>query len=86
MAEETSRGDELGGRILRWDRGRQVIVRLDDGRDLRAILTLKALEESGQLEGSIEGARVRVKLCSHPKMHRIIWLRRDNTSETCDPC
>ena len=45
---------------------------------------LEAIKESGQLEGPIEGARVRVKLCRHPKMHRITRFRRVDTSETKD--
>ncbi len=67
-------GEELSGRIVGWYRGRQFIVHTDDGCELRAILTARALYEAGEAEGQIEGARVKVKLYKHPKMHRITWL------------
>ena len=83
MADETSLSENLWGRIVRWHTGRQFIVRLDDGRDLPAILTLEVLQRAGKFEGPIEGARVKVKPYKHPKMHRITWFGA-NISEMGD--
>ena len=83
MADEKSLSDSLWGRIVRWQTGRQFIVRLDDGRDLRAILTLAVLQRAGKFEGPIVDARVKVKQYKHPKMHRITWLGA-NISEMGD--
>jgi hypothetical protein len=74
VADETSLSENLWGRIVCWHAGRQFIVRLNDGRDLRAILTLEVLQRAGMSEGPIVGARVKVKQYKHPKMHRITWL------------
>ena len=61
------------------------MVRLYDGRDLIAILTLEVLLRAGKFEGPIEGSRVKIKQYKHPKMHRITWLGV-NISEMGDSC
>ena len=68
----------LDGHIIRHGRGNQFIVRLKDGREVKAILLLEALEEAECPFGPIINRRAKICMCKHPKFHRIIKIGPPN--------
>ena len=64
----------LGGHIVAWGRGRQLIGRLEDGRQIRASPLLEALEEAECPGAPIFNRPVRVCLYKHPTFHRVVWI------------
>ena len=75
---EAGSSELLDGHIIRYSRGSQFIVRLEDGREIKAIPLLEALEEAECSSASIINRRVQVRMCKHPKFHRIIKIGRPN--------
>ncbi len=61
----------LDGDIVSYGRGRQFIVRLEDGRKIKAIPLLEALKMAECPSASIVNRRVQVRMCKHAKFHRI---------------
>ena len=68
----------LDGYIVSRGRGAQFIVRLEDGREIKAIPLMEALEAAECLSAPILKRRVQVCMCQHPKFHRIIRIGRPN--------
>ena len=68
---------EYPGQVLRLGRGRKLVIRLDDGREIEAILSSQVLDRAGDLPDSFQHWRVRVRFHKHPKAHRIVWLGAD---------
>ncbi len=66
----------LEGHIVALGRGSQLIIRLEDGREIRAIPLLEALEEAECPGAPIFNRPVRVCLYKHPKLHRVVWIGR----------
>jgi hypothetical protein len=57
-------------------RGNQLRVRLEDGREIRAIPLLGALEEAECPGALIFSRSVRVRMSKQPKLPRIVWIGR----------
>ena len=66
----------LDGHIVAWSRGSQLRVRLADGREIRAIPLLDALQAAKCPEAPIVNRPVRVRMATHPKLPRIVWIGR----------
>ena len=66
----------LDGRIVALDRGSQLRVRLEDGREIRAIPVLDALKEAECPGALIVNRPVQVRMDKHPKLPRIVWIGR----------
>ena len=73
---ETESDELLDGRIVAWSRGSQLRVRLEDGREIRAIPVLEALEEAECPGALIVNRPVQVRMYTHPKLPRIVWIGR----------
>ena len=69
-------GELLDGHIVALSRGSQLRVRLEDGREIRAIPVLEALEEAECPGALIFNRPVRVHMYKHPKLPRIVWIGR----------
>ena len=72
----TESGELLHGHIVAVSRGSQLRVRLEDGREIRAIPLLKALEEAECPTARIVNRPVQVRMARHPKLPRIVWRGR----------
>jgi len=57
-------------------RGSQLRVRLEDGREIRAIPLLEALEEAECPGALIINRPVQVRMYKHPKLPHIVWIGR----------
>jgi hypothetical protein len=73
---ETDSGALVDGRIVTWRRGSQLRVRLEDGRELRAISVLEVLEEAECPGALIVNRPVQVRMYTHPKLPRIVRVGR----------
>ena len=60
--------------IVTRGRGSQFIVRLEDGREIKAIPLLEALEQAECPAAPIINRRAKVSMQDHPKFHRIVWI------------
>jgi hypothetical protein len=69
-------GELLDGHIVALSRGSQCRVRLQDGREIRAIPLLEALEAAECPGALIFNRPVQVRLYKHPKLPRIVWIGR----------
>ena len=69
-------GELLDGHIVALSRGSQLRVRLEDGREIRAIPLLEALEAAACPEALIFNRPVQVRMYKHPKLPRIVWIGR----------
>ena len=72
----TEDGELLDGHIVAWSRGSQCRGRLQDGREIRAIPLLEALEAAECPGALILNRPVQVRLYKHPKLPRIVWIGR----------
>ena len=72
----TENGELLNGYIVALSRGSQLRVRLEDGREIRAIPLLEALEAAECPEALIFNRPVQVRMYKHPKLPRIVWIGR----------
>ena len=72
----TEDGALLDGHIVVWIGGSQLRVRLQDGREIRAIPLLEALEEAECPGALIFNRPVQVRMYKHPKLPRIVWIGR----------
>ena len=72
----TENGELLDGYIVALSRGSQLRVRLEDGREIRAIPLLKALEEAECPGARIVNRPVQVRMARHPQLPRIVWIGR----------
>jgi hypothetical protein len=72
----TESGELLDGHIVALGWGSQLRVRLEDGREIRAIPLLKALKEAECPEALILNRPVQVRMYKHPKLPRIVWIGR----------
>ena len=72
----TESGELVDGRIVALSRGSQLRVRLEDGREIRAIPMLKALDEAECPGALIINRPVQVRLYKHPTLPRIVWIGR----------
>ena len=66
----------MNGDIVALSRGSQFRVRLEDGREIRAIPLLEALEAAECPGALILNRPVQVRLYKHPKLPRIVWIGR----------
>lgn len=66
----------LDGHIVALGRGSQLIVRLEDSREIRAIPLLEALEAAECPGALIFNRPVQVRLYKHPRLPRIVWIGR----------
>ncbi len=73
---ETGSSELLDGHIVAKSRGSQLRVRLEDGREIRAIPVLEALKEAACPGALIVNRPVQVRLYKHPKLPRIVWIGR----------
>ena len=69
-------GELMDGYILAWSRGSQLRVRLQDGREIRAIPELEALQAAECPGALIYNRPVQVRMYKHPKLPRIVWIGR----------
>jgi hypothetical protein len=69
-------GELLDGHIVALSQGSQLRVRLADGREIRAIPLLEALEEAECPRALIFNRPVQVRMDKHPKLPRIVWIGR----------
>ena len=69
-------GELVDGHIVALSRGSQRRVRLADGREIRTIPELKALEAAECPEALICNRPVQVRMDKHPKLPRIVWIGR----------
>jgi hypothetical protein len=69
-------GELLNGYIVALSRGSQLRVRLEDGREIRAIPLLAALEAAECPKALIFNRPVQVRMYKHPKLPRIVWIGR----------
>jgi len=69
-------GELLDGHIVALSGGSQLRVRLKDGREIRAIPLLAALEAAECPEALIFNRPVQVRMYKHPKLPRIVWIGR----------
>ena len=72
----TEGGELLDGHIVAWSRGSQLRVRLTDGREIRAIPLLEALQAAECPQALIFNRPVQVRMYKHPKLPRIVWIGR----------
>ena len=72
----TESGELVDGHILAWSGGSQLRVRLTDGREIRAIPLLEALEAAECPEALLVNRPVQVRMDKHPKLPRIVWIGR----------
>jgi hypothetical protein len=72
----TENGELVDGHIVAWSRGSQLRVRLQDGREIRAIPLLDALEAAECPGALIVNRPVRVRMAPHPQLPRIVWIGR----------
>jgi hypothetical protein len=72
----TENDELLDGHIVALSRGIQFRVRLQDGREIRAIPLLEALEAAECREAPIFNRPVQVRMYKHPKLPRIVWIGR----------
>ncbi len=73
---DTESSELLDGHIVALGGGSQLRVRLEDGREIRAIPLLEALEEAECPGALIFNRPVKVRLSKHPKLPRIVWIGR----------
>jgi hypothetical protein len=73
---DTENGALLDGHIVVLSGGRQLRVRLQDGREIRAIPLLEALEAAECPGALIFNRPVQVRMSKHPKLPRIVWIGR----------
>jgi hypothetical protein len=73
---ETENNELLNSHIVAESRGSQLRVRLADGREIRAIPLLEALEKAECPEALIYNRPVQVRMYKHPKLPRIVWIGR----------
>jgi hypothetical protein len=73
---EAQSSELLDGHIVVWVGGRQFRVRLADGREIRAIPLLGALEAAECREAPILNRPVQVRMYKHPKLPRMVWIGR----------
>jgi hypothetical protein len=73
---ETENDDLLDGYIVAIGRGSQLIVRLKDGREIRAIPLLEALEKVACPGALIFNRPVQVRMYKYPRLPRIVWIGR----------
>ncbi len=73
---ETESSELLDGHIEDWGRGSQLIVRLIDGREIRAIPLLEALQDAACPGAPIFNRPVQVRMYKHPRLPRIVWIGR----------
>ena len=73
---EAESSELLDGHIVVWVGGSQLRVRLEDGREIRAIPLLEALEEAECPRAPIFNRPVQVRMYKHPKLPRIVWIGR----------
>ena len=72
----TENGELLNGYIVALSGGSQLRVRLEDGREIRAIPLLEALEAAECPGALIVNRPVQVRMDKHPKRPRIVWIGR----------
>jgi hypothetical protein len=72
----TENGELLDGPIVALSRGSQFRVRLQDGREIRAIPLLEALEAAECPGAPIDNRPVQGRMYKHPKLPRIVWIGR----------
>ena len=72
----TENGELLNGYIVALSGGSQLRVRLADGREIRAIPLLEALEAAECPEALLVNRPVQVRMDKHPKLPRIVWIGR----------
>ena len=72
----TESDELLEGHIVALSRGSQFRVRLQDGREIRAIPELAALEAAECPGALIDNRPVQVRMSKHPKLPRIVWIGR----------
>ena len=72
----TESGELLHGYIVAVSRGSQLRVRLADGREIRAIPLLEALEKAACPGALLVNRPVQVRMATHPKLPRIVWIGR----------
>ena len=73
---ETESRELLHGHIVALSRGSQLRIRLADGREIRAIPLLEALEAAECPAALIVNRPVQVRMYTHPKLPRIVWIGR----------
>ena len=73
---EAQSSELLNGYIVALSRGSQLRVRLEDGREIRAIPLLEALEQVECPGKLIFNRPVQVRMYKHPKLPRIVWIGR----------
>jgi hypothetical protein len=73
---ETERNDLLNGHIVAHSRGSQLHVRLEDGREIRAIPLIEVLEQAECREALLFKRPVKVRMYKHPRLPRIVWIGR----------
>jgi hypothetical protein len=76
MCPSPEGGELLDGHIVAWSRGSQLRVRLEDGREIRAIPELEALEAAECPGALIDNRPAQVRMYKHPKLPRIVWIGR----------
>jgi len=69
-------GELLDGHIVALSGGSQLRVRLQDGREIRAIPLLEALEAAECPGALLVNRPVQVRMDKHPKLPRIVWIGR----------
>ena len=69
-------GEVVDGYIVAWSGGSQLRVRLQDGREIRAIPELEALKAAESPGALIYNRPVQVRMYKHPKLPRIVWIGR----------
>lgn len=72
----TENGELMDGYIVALSSGCQLRVRLADGREIRAIPLLEALEAAECPAAPILHRPVQVRRDKHPKLPRIVWIGR----------
>jgi hypothetical protein len=70
----------LDGHIVAVSRGSQLRVRLQDGREIRAIPMPEALEAAECPGAPIVNRPVQVRLDKHPQLPHIVWIGRPEPS------
>ena len=73
---EAEDSELLNGLIVAESRGIQLRVRLEDGREIRAIPLIEALEQAECPEALIFNRPVKVQMYKHPRLPRIVWIGR----------
>ena len=73
---EPESSELLDSHIVALARGSQLRVRLEDGREIRAIPLLETLEEAECHGALIVNRSVQVRMYKHPKLPRIVWIGR----------